>query len=253
MERIIGRMYVEINGPPPETPNGTSDTPRMRNRRRRRELASESDTKLTDNSDELHYDASSEWIVSDASDDELNTLYSHDEIDDGTPTNDLLSGDSLEHSNENYTKCKHKDQSQEDSASSLNRQALSVDFLQTVSPDSEQVSSPDCRRNIYVEFDRCPKATGAIQEQDQWDNNYDQDENQPLVVNRNSENRNTPEIEEELRRCFSGQCFSVDISEEPGEAANRDGSSCTDGMCIPYLDQYREEIMHRVKDSPTGE
>lgn len=74
MERIIGHMYEEIHGPAPATPNGTSDTPRMRNRRRRRQLASRSETKLTDNdpdSLDLHYDASSEWMTSDKSDDEI--------------------------------------------------------------------------------------------------------------------------------------------------------------------------------------
>ena len=103
MERIIDHMYEEIHGPPPETPNGSNDTPRLRNRRRRREIAEETQDPLpvsplgrivtprtrhrrhrkeiateiqTDLPEEMsstsdvHYDASSEWINSDKSDDD---------------------------------------------------------------------------------------------------------------------------------------------------------------------------------------
>ena len=270
MERIIGRMYVEIHGNPPETPNGTSDTPRMRNRRRRRQLVSKGDTKdeqwdeegeEEEDSNELHYDASSEWILSEASDEELNTLRSNDKDDDGdddgeeeeTVTVKRKSNISLENSNENETECKCTEEpARKEPTSPPIEQTLSVDCMQTVSSDCQKFSSPDCQQKIYVECERRPKATEPKQEQEQSDNNENQDESQTLLYNRITENRDTPEIEEELRRCFSGRCFSVDIGEEPDMSANRLGSSCTDDMNMPYLDQYREEILQRVKNSPTG-
>ncbi|KAL4227024.1 hypothetical protein ACF0H5_015000 [Mactra antiquata] len=64
MERIIDKMYEQIHGPVPRTPNGSRETPRVRNRRRRKETSDESST-MAENAEQeptlRYYDASSEW------------------------------------------------------------------------------------------------------------------------------------------------------------------------------------------------
>ncbi|XP_045166682.2 uncharacterized protein LOC123530058 isoform X2 [Mercenaria mercenaria] len=66
MEKIIDKMYEEIHGPVPQTPNGSRDTPRSRNRRRRKEAKSapkvqeDNDTEEQLSSISL-YEVSSEW------------------------------------------------------------------------------------------------------------------------------------------------------------------------------------------------
>ncbi|WAR25062.1 hypothetical protein MAR_010766 [Mya arenaria] len=72
VERILDSMYEQIHGPAPHTPNGTRDTPRIRNRRRRNLDGDGNCTPTSQggNSDEesgsipLHYDASEEWTSS---------------------------------------------------------------------------------------------------------------------------------------------------------------------------------------------
>ena len=267
-------MYIQIHGNPSETPNGISDTPRMRNRRRRRELVTsgtkadglKAGEKETDYSNDLHYDASSEWLLSDASDEELDKLRSRDKDDedddddkeyDESVTNDSQSKTSPNTSKESDPMSKDlEEQELSEPISPPIQRTLSFEGPQMVSPEYEGFSTPDCEQNIYVECERRPIATGPTQKQEQYKNNDDSQDRLPkLLFNLNTENRDnriteyrdTPDIEEELRRCFSGRCYSADIDEEP---SNNRVSSCD--MYMPYLNQYREEIMERVKDSPTG-
>lgn len=63
-------MYEEIHGPAPHTPNGSPDTPRLRNRRRRKEDNSVKTTPTYDDSEEsnplaIYCNASSELNSSD--------------------------------------------------------------------------------------------------------------------------------------------------------------------------------------------
>lgn len=62
MEKILDRMYEKIHGPAPKCPNGSRDTPRMRNRKQREHISAEpgQDGETTP----IKYEASSEWTSS---------------------------------------------------------------------------------------------------------------------------------------------------------------------------------------------
>lgn len=59
VENILNRMYEQIHGALPQTPNGTKDTPRVRRRRLKDRNNQEQGTSFGNGS--LFYDASSEW------------------------------------------------------------------------------------------------------------------------------------------------------------------------------------------------
>ena len=167
MERIIDHMYEEIHGPIPETPNGSSDTPRMRNRRRRNEIASGSQTKCADgiaSSSDLHYDASSEWVASDKSEDDEPIITSEIGVRPDRP---------------------------ERTAASANFERSSVHFVQARDVQSAQL--PCDNRDVFSEQLSCGP---------------ERSQSSPFM----------------------------------------DRDECN----WPFLDQYREELLERVKSSPTG-
>lgn len=57
VDKLLNSMYEKIHGPVPQTPNGSRDTPRMRNQKQR-------DQGLDDDKFAVKYDASSEWTSS---------------------------------------------------------------------------------------------------------------------------------------------------------------------------------------------
>ena len=160
MERIIGHMYQEINGPTPETPNGTIDTPRMRNRRRRRGFLSKSDTQVNsnppDSTAELHYDASSEWVPSDVdqSDEELhftrNTCRTNSQRS-GRQTHSAgyRTADYSVYLPEDFTSFRQSHEfRRQTTASSLSLKTLSSDSLQDT-PDTEPIPLEEGVRCVF--------------------------------------------------------------------------------------------------------
>ena len=224
MERIIGHMYEEIHGPAPATPNGTSDTPRMRNRRRRRQLACRSETKLTDNdpdSLDLHYDASSEWMTSDKSDDEI--------------TIDVFKNQ--------RRKSSHGTERHAYSAG-YERRLLSSTMMEVRSAQQatkyHSLQAPIHRSFDPSIIDKRPLSSAVAEVRSAYEAPVQQSVQTVIHLSTDQSVKESYPPADEYR-------LETPLKEECMPDKN------VDDMCTwPYLDQYREQIMERVKCSPTG-